>query len=84
MRCDVPNRRCGWRNQCGRMPSSETRLRTPLDPTIDVLTAAGARVMRTDLNGDVAVAGGPSLQVVVRGGAVTTASGQDFRRELTR
>ena len=56
----------------------------PSQHVIDVLTAAGARVMRTDLNGDVAVAGGPSLQVVVRGGAVTTASGQDFRRELTR
>ena len=32
-------RRCGWRNQCGRMPSSDTRFSTPFDPTIDVLTA---------------------------------------------
>ena len=39
MRCEVPNRRCGWRNQCGRMPSSDTRFSTPFDPTIDVLTA---------------------------------------------
>ncbi|HEX6403890.1 MAG TPA: DNA internalization-related competence protein ComEC/Rec2 [Pseudonocardiaceae bacterium] len=56
----------------------------PSQHVIDVLTAAGARVVRTDVNGDVAVAGGPSLQVVVRGGALTTASGQDSRRELTR
>ena len=39
MRCEVPKRRCGWRNQCGRMPSSDTRLRTPFDPTMDVFTA---------------------------------------------
>ena len=34
---------------------------------IDVLTRAGTRVMRTDLNGDVAVGGGSSLTVVARG-----------------
>src|SRR5436305_1178630 len=39
MRWDVPKRRCGWRNQCGRIPSSETRFKTPLEPTMAVLTA---------------------------------------------
>lgn len=39
----------------------------PSQHVIDELTAAGTRVMRTDLDGDVAVAGGPRLQVVTRG-----------------
>ncbi|MDQ3825669.1 MAG: competence protein ComEC, partial [Actinomycetota bacterium] len=56
----------------------------PSQHVIDVLAAAGTRVMRTDLNGDVAVAGGPSLQVVARGGKAGAVSSQDFRREPTR
>jgi competence protein ComEC len=56
----------------------------PSQHVIDVLTAAGARVMRTDLNGDVAVTDAPSLQVVARGGGVTTGSSQASRREPTR
>ena len=56
----------------------------PSQHVIDALTAAGTRVMRTDLNGDVAVAGGPSLQVVARGSGVTTVSSQDFRHKLRR
>ena len=47
MRWDVPKRRCGWRNQCGRMPSSETRFRTPLEPTMAVLTAPASIKMPT-------------------------------------
>ncbi|MGH3671211.1 MAG: ComEC/Rec2 family competence protein, partial [Pseudonocardiaceae bacterium] len=39
----------------------------PSQHLIDVLTGAGTRVMRTDLNGDVAVGGGRSLAVVARG-----------------
>ena len=39
IRWEVPKRRCGWRNQSGRMPSSETRFRTPFEPTMAVLTA---------------------------------------------
>ena len=35
----MPNLGCGLRNQSGRTPSSETRLSTPLEPTIAVLTA---------------------------------------------
>ena len=35
----VPNLGCGFRNQSGRTPSSETRFSTPLEPTIAVLTA---------------------------------------------
>ena len=35
----MPNRRWGFRNQSGRTPSSETRFKTPLEPTIAVLTA---------------------------------------------
>jgi competence protein ComEC len=40
----------------------------PSRHVLDGLTAAGARVLRTDLNGDVAVLGGTRLQVVARGG----------------
>ncbi len=39
----------------------------PSRHVIDALTGAGTRVMRTDLSGDVAVVGGPSLQVIARG-----------------
>ena len=39
MRYEVPKRRCGWRNQWGRIPSSETRFSTPFEPTMAVLTA---------------------------------------------
>lgn len=39
----------------------------PSQHVIDALAGAGARVMRTDLSGDVAVVVGPSLQVVARG-----------------
>ncbi|SRR6266568_2789761 len=35
----VPKRRWGCRNQLGRIPSSETLFRTPLEPTIAVFTA---------------------------------------------
>ena len=56
----------------------------PSQHVIDVLIAAGTRVMRTDLNGDVAVAGGPSLQVVARGGKAEAVSSQDSRRQPTR
>src|SRR2546423_14987595 len=56
----------------------------PSQHVIDALTAAGTRVMRTDLNGDVAVAGGPSLQVVARGSGGTPGSSQDFRPKLRR
>jgi len=56
----------------------------PSRHVIDALTAAGTRVMRTDLNGDVAVAGGNSLQVVARGGEAAAAPSQASRRELTR
>ena len=38
-RDDVPNLGCGFKNQSGSTPSSETRFSTPLDPTIAVLTA---------------------------------------------
>jgi len=54
----------------------------PSQHVIDALTAAGTRVMRTDLNGDVAVAGGNSLHVVARGGQA--AASRETRRELTR
>ncbi len=40
----------------------------PSRHVLDGLTAGGARVLRTDLNGDVAVLGGTRLQVVARGG----------------
>ncbi|MGH3696521.1 MAG: DNA internalization-related competence protein ComEC/Rec2 [Pseudonocardiaceae bacterium] len=39
----------------------------PNQHVLDSLTGAGTRVMRTDLHGDVAVVGGPALQVVARG-----------------
>jgi competence protein ComEC len=39
----------------------------PSQHVIDALTGAGTRVMRTDLSGDVAVLGGPSLRVIARG-----------------
>jgi hypothetical protein len=42
----------------------------PSQHVLDGLTEAGAWVLRTDLNGDVAVMGGPRLQVVARGTAV--------------
>jgi competence protein ComEC len=42
----------------------------PSQHTLDELTEAGARVMRTDLKGDIAVLGGPRLQVVARGAMV--------------
>ncbi|MGH3721190.1 MAG: DNA internalization-related competence protein ComEC/Rec2 [Pseudonocardiaceae bacterium] len=42
----------------------------PSQHVLDELTEAGSRVMRTDLNGDVAVLGGPRLQVVARGAMV--------------
>jgi competence protein ComEC len=42
----------------------------PSQHVLDALTRTGSRVVRTDLNGDVAVAaGGAGLQVVVRGAA---------------
>lgn len=42
----------------------------PSQHVLDTLTEAGARVMRTDLKGDVAVVSGPGLQVVARGAMV--------------
>ncbi len=39
----------------------------PSRHVLDALAQAGSRVMRTDLNGDVAVSGGPHLPVVARG-----------------
>jgi competence protein ComEC len=39
----------------------------PSQHVLNALAEAGSRVVRTDLNGDVAIAGGPSLQVVTRG-----------------
>ncbi|MGH3865827.1 MAG: DNA internalization-related competence protein ComEC/Rec2 [Pseudonocardiaceae bacterium] len=42
----------------------------PSQHVLDTLTEAGARVMRTDLKGDIAVVGGPRLQVVARGAMV--------------
>ena len=39
MRDVVPKRTCGLRNQSGSTPSSATRLSTPLEPMIEVLTA---------------------------------------------
>jgi competence protein ComEC len=42
----------------------------PSQHVIDELTGAGAWVMRTDLKGDIAVVGGPRLQVVARGAMV--------------
>jgi competence protein ComEC len=43
----------------------------PSQHVLDALTEAGASVMRTDLNGDVAVVGGgPRLQVVARESAM--------------
>jgi competence protein ComEC len=41
----------------------------PSRHVIDALTAGGARVMRTDVDGDVAVVGGPNLRMVARGSA---------------
>jgi competence protein ComEC len=38
----------------------------PSQHVLDALSGAGTKVMRTDLNGDVAVVGGPSPQVVAR------------------
>ena len=35
----MPNRGWGFKNQSGKTPSSETRFKTPLEPTIAVLTA---------------------------------------------
>jgi competence protein ComEC len=46
----------------------------PSRHVIDALTARGTRVMRTDLNGDVAVVGGPSLRVVARGSTADSPS----------
>lgn len=42
----------------------------PSRHVIEALTDAGSRVIRTDLNGDIAVVGGRSLQAVARGGAL--------------
>jgi competence protein ComEC len=42
----------------------------PSQHVLGALTEAGTKVMRTDLNGDVAVVGGPTPQVVARGGGV--------------
>ncbi|MBV8543005.1 MAG: hypothetical protein JO364_11200 [Pseudonocardiales bacterium] len=42
----------------------------PSQHVLDALTETGSRVMRTDLNGDVAVVAGPRLQVVARGAMV--------------
>ncbi|MCA1676169.1 MAG: MBL fold metallo-hydrolase, partial [Actinobacteria bacterium] len=40
----------------------------PSKPVLDALTASGSRILRTDLNGDVAVTdGGEGLEVVARG-----------------
>ncbi len=47
MRCDVPNFRCGCRNQSASTPSSETRLSTPFEPTIAVLTAPARIIVPT-------------------------------------
>src|SRR6266849_6572914 len=47
MRCDVPNLRCGCRNQSASTPSSETRLSTPFEPTIAVLTAPARIIVPT-------------------------------------
>lgn len=46
----------------------------PSQQVIDALTQAGTRVLRTDQNGDVAVAGGASLQVVARGNGISERS----------
>ncbi len=42
----------------------------PSQHVLDALSESGTKVMRTDLNGDVAVVGGPSPQVVARGSGV--------------
>lgn len=42
----------------------------PSQHVLDALTEAGTRVMRTDLKGDIAVAGGPRIQVVARGAMI--------------
>jgi competence protein ComEC len=42
----------------------------PSQHVLDALSEAGAKVMRTDLNGDVLVVGGPSPQVVARGSGI--------------
>jgi competence protein ComEC len=42
----------------------------PSQHVLDGLTEAGARVLRTDLKGDIAVMGGGQLQVVTRGTVV--------------
>jgi competence protein ComEC len=42
----------------------------PSQHVLDALSRAGAEVMRTDRNGDVAVVGGPPLQVIARGETV--------------
>jgi competence protein ComEC len=39
----------------------------PSQHVLDALARTGSRVMRTDLNGDIAVVGGTALQVVARG-----------------
>ncbi|MGH3843960.1 MAG: ComEC/Rec2 family competence protein [Pseudonocardiaceae bacterium] len=45
----------------------------PSQPVLDALTGAGTRVLRTDRDGDVAVVGGPRIEVVARGTAVARA-----------
>jgi competence protein ComEC len=49
---------------------AHNRYGQPSQHVLDTLTEAGARVMRTDLKGDIAVVGGPRLQVVARGAMV--------------
>lgn len=49
---------------------AHNRYGQPNQHVLDELTATGTRVMRTDLNGDVAVVGDPRLQVVARGSMV--------------
>lgn len=49
---------------------AHNRYGQPSQHVLDELTEAGSRVMRTDLDGDVAVVDGPRLQVVARGATV--------------
>jgi len=42
----------------------------PSQHVLDALAEEGASVLRTDLNGDIAVVGSPRLQVVSRGNAL--------------
>ncbi|MDT7717602.1 MAG: competence protein ComEC [Pseudonocardiales bacterium] len=42
----------------------------PSQHVLDTLAAKGASVLRTDLDGDIAVVGSPRLQVVSRGNAL--------------